>query len=158
MRRAARLELILKDNFLSETATEWTAHDDDHHNVEYLHKTLAETSKSAGYIRDRLNKNAAKSIYPQHAFGQQMKLIADLILSGCETSVYYVSLPGFDTHAGQNLQQNKMLKIYGDALKAFSDDLKNANEWDNTLVMTFSEFGRRVKQNASKGTDHGTAN
>jgi uncharacterized protein (DUF1501 family) len=158
MRRAARLELILKDNFLSETANEWTSHDDDHHNVEYLHKTLAETSKSAGYIHDHLDKSKAKSIYPQHAFGQQMKLIAELILSGCETSVYYVSLPGFDTHAGQNLQQNKMLKIYGDAIKAFADDLKSGDEWNNTLMMTFSEFGRRVKQNASKGTDHGTAN
>src|SRR6185295_6130349 len=68
MRRLAQLELILKDNFLKQTADAWTAHDDDHHNVEYLHKTLAETSKSAGYIHDHLDKNKAKSIYPQHAF------------------------------------------------------------------------------------------
>ncbi len=158
MRRPARLELILKDNFMQQTANAWTAHDEDHHNVEYLHKTLAETSKSAGYIHDHLDKNKAKEIYPQHAFGQQMKLIAELILSGCETSIYYVSLPGFDTHAAQNQQQNRMLKIYGDAVKAFADDLKSGNMWNDTLLMTFSEFGRRVKQNASKGTDHGTAN
>ncbi|MDQ3109491.1 MAG: DUF1501 domain-containing protein [Bacteroidota bacterium] len=158
MKRPARLELILKDEFLQQTANAWTLHDDDHHNVEYLHKTLAENSKSAGYIHDHLNRNTAKSIYPQHAFGKQMKLIADLILSGCETSVYYVSLPGFDTHAGQNNQQNRLLKIYGDAMKAFADDLKAANLWNETLTMTFSEFGRRVKQNASGGTDHGTAN
>ncbi len=158
MERPARLELILKDNFLQKTAAAWTAHEEDHHNVEYLHKTLAETSKSAGYIHDHLNKNSAKSIYPQHAFGKQMKLIAELILSGCETSVYYVSLPGFDTHAGQNNQQNRLLKVYGDAMKAFADDLKAANMWNETLTMTFSEFGRRVKQNASGGTDHGTAN
>jgi uncharacterized protein (DUF1501 family) len=158
MKRPARLELILKDNFLRETANEWTDHEDDHHNVEYLHKTLAETSKSAGYIHDHLDKSTAKSIYPQHAFGQQLKLIAELILSGCETSVYYVSLPGFDTHAGQNNQQNRLLKIYGDGIKAFADDLKSANMWNDTLMMTFSEFGRRVKQNASGGTDHGTAN
>lgn len=158
MKRPARLELILKDKFLQQTAGAWTPHDDDHHNVEYLHKTLAENSKSAGYIHDHLSKNSAKSIYPQHAFGKQMKLIADLILSGCETSVYYVSLPGFDTHAGQNNQQNRLLKVYGDAMKAFADDLKAANLWKETLTMTFSEFGRRVKQNGSGGTDHGTAN
>ncbi|MEO5641671.1 MAG: DUF1501 domain-containing protein, partial [Bacteroidia bacterium] len=111
-----------------------------------------------GYIHDHLEKNKAKSIYPQHAFGKQMKLIAELILSGCETSVYYVSLPGFDTHAGQNNQQNRLLKVYGDAMQAFSDDLKAASLWDETLTMTFSEFGRRVKQNGSGGTDHGTAN
>ncbi|CAN5343224.1 DUF1501 domain-containing protein [soil metagenome] len=158
MQRPARLELILKDQLMQETANAWKAHEEDHHNVEYLHKTLAETSKSAGYIHDHLSKNSAKAIYPQHAFGKQMKLIAELILSGCETSVYYVSLPGFDTHAGQNNQQNKMLKIYGDAMKAFAEDLKSANLWNETLMMTFSEFGRRVKQNASGGTDHGTAN
>jgi uncharacterized protein (DUF1501 family) len=158
MKRPARLELMLKDNFLQQTASAWTSHEDDHHNVEYLHKTLAENSKSAGYIHDHLDKNKSKSIYPQHAFGKQMQLIAELILSGCETSVYYVSLSGFDTHAGQNNQQNRLLKVYGDAMKAFADDLKAANMWNETLTMTFSEFGRRVKQNGSGGTDHGTAN
>jgi uncharacterized protein (DUF1501 family) len=158
MRNPSRLELITKDKLLQQTATSYTAHEDEHHNVEYLHKTLAEVSKSAGYLHDHLNRNQAKAGYPQHAFGKKMKLVADLVLSDCETSVYYVSLPGFDTHAGQKNQQNRLLKIYGDALKAFSDDLKSAGQWDNTLVMTFSEFGRRVKQNASKGTDHGTAN
>jgi uncharacterized protein (DUF1501 family) len=158
MRRPARLELILKDEMIQDVATAWTPHEEDHHNVEYLHKTITETSKSAGYIHDHLDKNKARSIYPQHAFGQQMKLVAELILSGCETSVYYVSMPGFDTHAGQNNQQNRLLKIYGDAMKAFADDLKGADMWNETLTMTFSEFGRRVKQNASAGTDHGTAN
>ncbi|HEU4718501.1 MAG TPA: DUF1501 domain-containing protein [Bacteroidia bacterium] len=158
MKNPSRLELILKDPLLQKIAGEWKDEEDHHHNVEYLHKTLAEVSKSAGYLHDHLGKNMAKSVYPQHAFGKQMKVVADLILAGCETTVYYVSLPGFDTHAGQNGQQNRMLKIYADGLKAFADDLKAAGQWDNTLVMTFSEFGRRVKQNASKGTDHGTAN
>ena len=158
MRRPQRLELILKDDLMQQVANSWTPHEEDHHNVEYLHKTIAETSKSAGYIHDHLDKNKAKSVYPQHSFGQQMKLVAELILSGSETSVYYISMPGFDTHAGQNMQQNRLLKVYGDALKAFAGDLQSGGEWNNTLVMTFSEFGRRVKQNASKGTDHGTAN
>ena len=158
MRNPGRLELLTKNSFLQATASSFHAHEDEHHNVAYLHKTLAETSKSVDYLHAHLQKNKSKAIYPQNPFGKKMKLIADLILSDCETSVYYVSLPGFDTHAGQNNQQNRLLKIYGDAVKAFSQDLKEAGLWDSTLVMTFSEFGRRVKQNASGGTDHGTAN
>ncbi|MBI3510869.1 MAG: DUF1501 domain-containing protein [Bacteroidetes bacterium] len=158
MRNPGRLELILKDPLMETIGEAWTPHDDDHHNVEYLHKTLAEVSKSAGYLHEHLFKHNAKAIYPQHAFGQQMKLVAELILADCETPVYYVSLPGFDTHAAQKDHQNKQLKVYGDTMKAFAQDMKDSGLWNNTLVMTFSEFGRRVKQNASKGTDHGTAN
>jgi uncharacterized protein (DUF1501 family) len=72
--------------------------------------------------------------------------------------VYYVSLSGFDTHVGQPNQQGRQLQIYGDAVAAFITDLKQTGKLDDTLVMTFSEFGRRVEQNASNGTDHGTAN
>jgi uncharacterized protein (DUF1501 family) len=158
MRNIGRLERIRNDALMQNIAAGWKPHGEDHHNVEYLHKTLVEVSKSADYLHEHLDKSKAKALYPMHAFGKQMKLIADLVLSDCETAIYYVSLPGFDTHAGQRTQQDKMLKIYGDAMKAFADDLKAAGQWDSTLVMTFSEFGRRVKQNASKGTDHGTAN
>ena len=75
-----------------------------------------------------------------------------------QTRVYYVSLSGFDTHIHQQDQQARQLKIYGDAVTAFVKDLKQSGKLDDTLVMTFSEFGRRVEQNASNGTDHGTAN
>ncbi|HTL80302.1 MAG TPA: DUF1501 domain-containing protein [Bacteroidia bacterium] len=158
MQKPARLETILSDPLLQGIATEWSAHDDDHHNVEYLHKSLAEVNQSAGYLKEHLFKKKSTAIYPQHAFGNHMKLIAELILADCETPIYYVSLPGFDTHAAQKDHQNKQLKVYADSLKAFATDLKGAGMWNDTLVMTFSEFGRRVKQNASKGTDHGTAN
>jgi len=75
-----------------------------------------------------------------------------------QTRVYYVSLSGFDTHVGQQNQQGRQLQIYADAVAAFIKDLKQTGKLDDTLVMTFSEFGRRVEQNASNGTDHGTAN
>ena len=158
MKNPGRLDLIRKDALLQHTVAGWTSQEDEHHNVEYLRKTLAEVTMSAEYLHEHLDKNKAKAIYPQHAFGKKMKLVADLILSDCETSIYYVSLPGFDTHAGQRTQQDRLLKIYGDAMKAFAQDMKDAGQWDSTLVMTFSEFGRRVKENAGKGTDHGTAN
>ena len=64
---------------------------------------------------------------------------------------------GYDTHANQKPTQDKNLAQLGDALEAFMQDLANIGQQDNVVVMTFSEFGRRVKQNGSNGTDHGTA-
>ena len=71
--------------------------------------------------------------------------------------MYYVNLTGFDTHVGQVDKQNKLLATYAEAMNAFIKNLKALNKWDDTLVLTFSEFGRRVEENASAGTDHGTA-
>jgi uncharacterized protein (DUF1501 family) len=67
-------------------------------------------------------------------------------------------LSGFDTHNNQKNRQLQLLKEYGDAMEAFRDELKLTGRWKDTLVLTFSEFGRRVEQNASSGTDHGKAN
>jgi uncharacterized protein (DUF1501 family) len=72
--------------------------------------------------------------------------------------VYYLALAGFDTHVRQQEQQQKLLTELGDGLAALAADLQRSQQWDNTLVLVFSEFGRRVAQNASNGTDHGTAN
>ncbi len=126
--------------------------------VDFLHKTLTETTQSAEYIYEHASIFKSKTFYPNHDFGKRMKLIAELIISGSETSVYYISLSGFDTHVFQKSTQNRLLKVYADTLNAFCNDLKSNNRFNDTLVMTFSEFGRRVKQNSSKGTDHGTAN
>jgi hypothetical protein len=157
-RNPKRMKLLTGDPLLMKIANDYKHHESEHQLVDYLHKTLAETSQSATYLIDKMKNAPSKSVYPQHAFGKQLKVIADLILGGSETVIYYVSLPGFDTHAGQNNQQNRLLGVYSSAMEAFANDLKQAGFWNDTLVMTFSEFGRRVKQNASQGTDHGTAN
>lgn len=157
-RKPKRLKALADDQLLMQIANDYKHHESDHALVDYLHQTLAETAQSANYLLEKSKVNSAKAMYPQHSFGNQMKVVADLILAGSETTVYYVSLPGFDTHAGQNNQQNRMLGIYSQAMEAFAKDLKDGGMWNDTLVMTFSEFGRRVKQNASQGTDHGTAN
>jgi uncharacterized protein (DUF1501 family) len=133
-------------------------HEHAHETVAYLHRTLTETSRSAAYIYEQHKIFQSKTTYPQQPFAQGMKTIAELICSGSETSVYYISISGFDTHAFQKLTQNNLLKQYSDSLRAFMSDLKSQGRWKDTLVMTFSEFGRRVKQNGSNGTDHGTAN
>ena len=72
--------------------------------------------------------------------------------------MYYASLTGFDTHVRQAGQQGNLLREVSEGLYSFVEDLKHQQEFDNTVIMVFSEFGRRVVQNASNGTDHGTAN
>ncbi|SMO54201.1 DUF1501 domain-containing protein [Solitalea koreensis] len=127
-------------------------------NLGYLYKTMIETYSSAKYISDtsKLYKNTA--LYPLTEFGNELKTISSFINSGLDTRVYYVSLSGFDTHIAQKGQHARQLKTYADAVSVFVKDLKEKGQLDDTLIMTFSEFGRRVKQNASGGTDHGTAN
>jgi uncharacterized protein (DUF1501 family) len=96
--------------------------------------------------------------YPSTKTGKSLKTIASLILSDINTRVYYVSLGSFDTHVNQANQQTKLFTELNDALTVFVKDLKQNRRFEDVMIMTFSEFGRRVKQNASNGTDHGTAN
>jgi uncharacterized protein (DUF1501 family) len=131
---------------------------DDHESVAYLYKTLAETMSSAEYVHSKAKVHKSRMMYPSTELGKSLKTIAELITSGVSTSVYYVSLSGFDTHIRQNDQQDRLLRQYADAVSVFMTDLKANNRMDDVMLMTFSEFGRRVKQNASNGTDHGTAN
>jgi uncharacterized protein (DUF1501 family) len=136
-------------------------HDNAHlneDNLGYLYKTMIETYSSADYIQKTSKVYNVAATYPTTAFGNQLKNVSKFINSGLQTRVYYVSLSGFDTHVGQQNQQGRQLRIYSDAVAALVKDLKQTGKLDDTLIMTFSEFGRRVEQNASNGTDHGTAN
>lgn len=126
--------------------------------VDYLYKTLAATVSSADYIYQQAQLRPAGSGYPDNELGRGMKTIASLIFSDINTRVYYISLGSFDTHINQQPQQQRLLKDLNDAVAAFVKDLKANNRFEDVLLFTFSEFGRRVAQNASNGTDHGTAN
>ena len=95
--------------------------------------------------------------YPSTELAQKLSTIAQLIDAGLETRIYYVTLDGFDTHANQAVPLSSLLRQLGDATQAFVDDLTQHQHAERVLLMTFSEFGRRVKENASKGTDHGAA-
>lgn len=97
------------------------------------------------------------SAYPDSKLAVQLKLIADLIRSGASTRVYYASHGSFDTHEAQLEQHASLLGQFSAALKAFLDDLKSAKLSGRVVVLAFSEFGRRVAENGSAGTDHGTA-
>ncbi len=133
-------------------------HDDDHENVEYLYKTMIDTQSSAKYLFEKSKVYLSKMDYPQNKFGKDLKQISELMTAKANIKIYYATLGGFDTHAGQKGKQNRLLKMYGDGMKAFVKDLKRNKLFDDTLILTFSEFGRRVKENAGGGTDHGTAN
>ena len=126
--------------------------------VDYLYKTMAETVASADYIFQQSRLHPTSAQYPNSALGQSFKTIASLIFSDINTKVYYVSLGSFDTHVGQAGQQQRLFTEMNDAIKSFVSDLKSNNRFQDVMLMTFSEFGRRVAQNASGGTDHGTAN
>ena len=126
--------------------------------VDYLYKTMAETLSSADYIFKQSRMHPTNAVYPGTGLGNSLKTIASLIYSDINTKVYYVSLGSFDTHINQDAQQQRLFTEMNDAVKAFVKDLKSNNRFDDVLFFTFSEFGRRVAQNASNGTDHGTAN
>ncbi len=150
-----------RSELIKDLARTQPAHQND--NIGYLYKTLAETVSSASYVYEKSKQFGAgaihptKGIYPASELGRRLKTVSELIQSGVSTSVYYVSIAGFDTHINQPGQQERLLRHYADAVKAFMGDMKARNCLNDVLVMTFSEFGRRVKQNASNGTDHGTA-
>lgn len=134
--------------------------DDDHHErpVDYLYKTMAKTLSSADYIYKESKLRPSQVDYPKSQLAGSLKTIASLINSDINTKVYYVSHGSFDTHVNQQAQQQKLFKEMSEAVAAFVKDLKASGRYNDVLLFTFSEFGRRVAQNASGGTDHGTAN
>lgn len=124
----------------------------------YLQKTMADAIASAEYIFEKSGVKPSTANYPDTPLGRQLRTVASLILGEADTVVYYLSLGSFDTHINQPVQHQRLLSQLDAALAAFAADLKAQGRWSDVLVMTFSEFGRRVSQNASGGTDHGTAN
>ena len=131
----------------------------DHETVGYLYKTLADTISSANYLYETsVKQGKAGNDYPGGPLGRSLKQIADLMTGGCTSHIYYADMGGFDPHVNQKNQQERLFKQYSEAMTALVTDLKKHNLWNKTLVMTFSEFGRRVAENGSRGTDHGAAN
>src|SRR5262249_5024729 len=95
--------------------------------------------------------------YPGNGLGRRLRVIAQLIKAGLTTSIYYTQLGNFDTHAAQAAFHSGLLFELGSSLQAFVADLVQSGDGERVVVMVFSEFGRRLAENASAGTDHGTA-
>src|SRR5712692_3497905 len=100
--------------------------------------------------------------YPNNGFGQAMQAVAGAMAKGIGTKVFWVRTGGFDTHASQDTTADngayvKLMVALNDGLTAFYNDLKSLGLLNDTLMLSFSEFGRRITENGSKGTDHGAA-
>jgi uncharacterized protein (DUF1501 family) len=95
--------------------------------------------------------------YPKNDFSNRLKLAAQVVSSSLKPTIIYLQIGGFDTHAYQKNTQANLLKTVSDGISAFYQDLDSKDKADDTLIMTFSEFGRRVHENGSQGTDHGAA-
>jgi uncharacterized protein (DUF1501 family) len=100
--------------------------------------------------------------YPNNGFGQALQAIAGAMAKGTGTKVFWVQTGGFDTHASQDTNSDagayvKLMVTLNDGLTAFYNDLKNSGLLSQSLLLSFSEFGRRITENGSKGTDHGSA-
>jgi uncharacterized protein (DUF1501 family) len=104
-----------------------------------------------------LAQGSTNTKYPNFGLARRLELIAKIIKAGFGTRIYYTSLDGFDTHANQLATHAGLLTELSDSLAAFHSDLLAAGQADRVAVLSFSEFGRRVAENASAGTDHGAA-
>jgi uncharacterized protein (DUF1501 family) len=125
--------------------------------VDFISRTALDAQHSSDEIRGIAAKVQNQAVYPGSVLGGGLKMVAKLIGGGLPTRIYYVSQGGYDTHTNQVASQARLLQDLGDSMKAFVDDMKAQGNMQRVLVMTFSEFGRRVAENANGGTDHGAA-
>lgn len=129
---------------------------DNDSSAAFLMRTALDAQVSSDKIR-RAMKRPNQASYPSNRLGNSLKMVSSMIGAGLQTRVYYTSMSGFDTHAGQAGKHERLMRDFAGAVAAFYQDLKARGEHQRVCILTFSEFGRRVKQNASGGTDHGTA-
>ena len=125
--------------------------------VDFIERTALDAQMSSDEVRNVAARVQNKATYPNSPLANSLKLVAKLIGGGLPTRIYYVSQGGYDTHTNQLGTQQRLLGDLAEATKAFVDDMKAQGNMQRVLVMTFSEFGRRVSENANGGTDHGAA-
>ncbi|MBV8394230.1 MAG: DUF1501 domain-containing protein [Alphaproteobacteria bacterium] len=156
--------IIMQDaeNFLRQAEAMKGAHDprdDGNPALRHLLGVRHEVNGAAAGLHDKLRDGPAPAnAYGQDGgFGRQLDLATRILMARVPVVAIKVALLGFDTHANQVPTQERLLGILASGLATFRKNLIAANLWDDVVVMTYSEFGRRAKQNASGGTDHGTA-
>lgn len=132
--------------------------------LKFLREVANQTNQYASTIKTAASKVTKQATYPNSGLANQLKIVAQLVGGGLKTKVYFVQMGGFDTHSNQaNVSDTttgthaNLWQQVSDAIKAFSDDLISLGVSKKVVGITYSEFGRRVKSNASGGTDHGAA-
>lgn len=126
-------------------------------NLDFLERVALDAQVSSKKILEVAAKHKTSVPYDGTPIARNLNLVSRMIAGGMATRVYYVSHGGFDTHTGQVNSHDRLLGQLDSALKSFFIDLKQQGNDKRVVLMTFSEFGRRVKENASAGTDHGKA-
>jgi uncharacterized protein (DUF1501 family) len=124
--------------------------------LSFVRRRQLQTLTALEQLRSLLDKQAAEA-RQAGGLAQNLQLVAGLIAKGFGTRLFYVSLDGFDTHSGQAHAHNNLLGELAGAVAAFFETLKKTGHDTRVRLMTFSEFGRRVQENGSRGTDHGAA-
>ncbi len=126
--------------------------------VRFVDQTMQNATATASGLERNIEKGMdAGAKYPSTQLGQRMQSISTIVKSGFQTPIYYAIQDGYDTHAAQLPSHSRLLREFSDAVKAFLDDVDASGLSERVCVMGFSEFGRRVRENSSEGTDHGTA-
>jgi len=123
----------------------------------YLRTVANSTFRYADIISDTYNNAENQAEYANNPLSNQLAVVARLIKGGLSTRLYMVTLDGFDTHADQNQIHPYLLNLLSEGVNHFFEDLRQSDDDKRVMAMTYSEFGRRIEQNASKGTDHGAA-
>lgn len=125
--------------------------------LQFVGKTAVAANASSDEILKLSQNYTAKVSYPRTSLGTSLQTVAALIAGQLSTRIYYVFLGSFDTHSGQKQRHDRLMSELSEAVSAFQKDLADQGNADRVLTMAFSEFGRRVRENSSQGTDHGTA-
>jgi uncharacterized protein (DUF1501 family) len=124
--------------------------------IDFVSRTAANTYASSKRLAEIGKNYQPRAPYPNTPLAARLRLAAQLINAELGSRIFYVSLDGFDTHATQAPAHANLLGQVSGAITAFYKDLKARGLGERVLVMTFSEFGRRAKENGSRGTDHGS--
>jgi uncharacterized protein (DUF1501 family) len=125
--------------------------------LSFISRTTLAAYESSNRLEQLAQKKQSGPKYPNFGLARRLELIAQIIKAEFGTRIFYTSLDGFDTHANQLGTHAALLNELSDSVAAFHDDLAAAGQGDRVALLTFSEFGRRVQENASQGTDHGAA-
>lgn len=123
----------------------------------YVQRVAVSACANARRIEQVSSRSTETGAYPNFGLAQRLRQIARLIEADFGARIYYTSLEGFDTHSGQSLVHGPLLRELSESLAAFDEDMRHKGLGDRVLCMTFSEFGRRLHENGSQGTDHGAA-
>ncbi|MEW6303062.1 MAG: DUF1501 domain-containing protein [Verrucomicrobiota bacterium] len=125
--------------------------------VDFLTRTALNAQITSDRVRNIASSYKARVEYPKTQFATDLRLIAGMIGGNLGSKFYYCGMGGFDTHSGQLTRHATLLDQFSSGISAFYKDLETQGLADQVLVLAFSEFGRRVRENASDGTDHGVA-